>query len=259
MRIVCLSAEAADICARLGAWNEVVAVSAFADQRDLPRKPVVSGFANGDVPRVLAFEPDLVITFSDVQADLAAQLIRAGVTVLATNQRTLANIAQTIQLIGRALGRADAASKLAADFESQLEALRPGDQPRPRVYFEEWPDPLISGIGWVGDLIGLAGGVDVFASRRGKATRERHVTAAEVAAADPEIILASWCGKPVDLEAIRARAGFAEISAVRDSQLFEIASSDILQPGPRVLRGAREIARIIAEWRTCKLRSQLAA
>jgi iron complex transport system substrate-binding protein len=259
MRVVCLSAEAADICARLGAWDEVVAVSAFADQRDLSRKPVVSGFANGDAPRVLAFEPDLAITFSDVQADLAAQLIRAGVTVLATNQRTLANIAQTIQLIGRALGRADTASKLAADFESQLDELRSGNRPQPRVYFEEWPDPLISGIGWVGELIELAGGVDVFAARRGKAARERHVTAADVTAAEPEIILARWCGKPVDLDAIRARAGFAEISAVLDSQLFEMASSDILQPGPRVLRGAREIARIIAEWRTCKLQGHLAA
>ena len=259
MRIVCLSAEAADICARLGAWGEVVAVSAFASQRGLERRPVVAGFSTGDAAKVAALAPDLVITFSDVQAAMAAELIRRGCAVLATNQRSLAEIAQTIRLIGGAIGRATEAAALADEFASAVEKLRSSAEPQPRVYFEEWPEPPISGIGWVGEIVELCGGTDVFAERRGKASREREVTIAEIVAANPDIIIASWCGKPVDLDSIRRRDCFDRIAAVRSGELHALDSDSILQPGPRVLDGARTIRGIFDAWRARRpLRSCIA-
>jgi len=251
VRLVCLSAEAADICARLGAWDEVVAVSAFASQAGLAPRLVIGGFSTADCERIIEYRPDLVLCFSDVQAEITAQLLRLGATVLATNQRTLAEIAQAIRLIGNAIGRAAAGEELAAEFSSELEALKDTSLPSPRVYFEEWPDPLISAIGWVGELIELCGGIDVFAARRGPASRERVVQPAEVIAADPDILIASWCGRPVNLEAIRARPGFSAIRAVRDGQLHAVPSGLLLQPGPAILAGARELRRIFDLWRAC--------
>lgn len=278
MRIVCLSAEAADICARLGAWEDVVAVTAFASQAGLAVRPIISGFSTADCERVVALRPDLVICFSDVQADIAAQLIRRGCQVLTTNQRTLAEIAGAIRLIGGSIGRAAAAEKLAAEFLGGLEALKKSTSsflggtdgstpsssdsniagkkdatPKPRVYFEEWPDPLISAIGWIGELIEQCGGSDVFAARRKPASKDRVVEPQEVIAANPDIIIASWCGRRVDIDAIRARPGFSVIRAVQEHQIHAISSDVLLQPGPRVLDGARELRRIFDEWRTCNL------
>jgi len=252
VRIVCLSAEAADICARLGAWDEVVAVSAFAAQSGLDPRPVIGGFSTTDAERVAGFRPDLVLCFSDVQAEIAAQLVRRGCTVLTTNQRTLKEIGQTIRLLGGAIGRASAADTLATKFHADLAAQKISVGLSPRVYFEEWPEPLISGIGWVGELIELCGGIDVFAARRGPASQERAVQPEEVITADPEIIIASWCGRPVNLEAIRTRPGFATIRAVQDNQLHAIPSELLLQPGPAVLQGARELQRIFSAWRLAK-------
>jgi iron complex transport system substrate-binding protein len=249
VRIVCLSAEAADICARLGAWDEVVAVSAFASQTGLAPRPVIGGFSKADCERVAALRPDLIITFSDVQADIAAQLVRRGCTVLATNQRTLAEIGEAICLIGGAIGRAFAAERLAAEFRAELAALKNSATPPPRVYFEEWPDPLISAIGWVGELIEQCGGIDIFAARRGRASRERVVEPQEVIAAGPDIIIASWCGRRVEIDAIRARAGFSKIRAVQADRIHAIPSDLLLQPGPRVLEGGRELIRIFEAWR----------
>lgn len=254
MRIVCLSAESADICARLGAWEEVVAVSAFACQEGLQRRPVISGFSTCDCERVAELAPDLVITFSDVQAEIAGSLIRAGCAVLATNQRTLSEIADTIRLIGGAIGRAVEAERLAAEFTESLDALTTSAEPRPRVYFEEWPEPMISGIGWVGELIERAGGIDLFAHRRSKAARNRTLSIQEVAAADPDIILASWCGKRVDLLSIRNRAGMENTAAVRTRQIYALDSNDLLQPGPRLVHGLRAIRQALDGWRaaTCQ-------
>jgi len=249
VRIVCLSAEAADICARLGAWDDVVAVSAFAAQTGLAPRPVIGGFSRTDCGRVAELHPDLVICFSDVQADIAAQLIRGGCTVLATNQRTLREIAETIRLIGGAIGRTTAAKQLVKEFHQDLEALQNSTTPQPRVYFEEWPDPPISAIGWVGELIEHCGGMDLFAARRGRASRERVVAPEEVIAADPDIIVASWCGRRVDVGAIRARAGFSNLRAVQDGQIHTIHSDLLLQPGPRVLEGGRELLHIFEAWR----------
>jgi iron complex transport system substrate-binding protein len=256
VRIVCLSAEAADICARLGAWDDVVAVTAFASQAGLAVRPIISGFSTADCERVASLHPDLVLCFSDVQADIAAQLIRRGCTVLTTNQRTLAEIAGAIRLIGGAIGKAAAGERLAAEFLDEVKALkRSAREPQPRVYFEEWPDPLISAIGWVGELIEHCGGVDIFAARREPASKQRIAEAHEVIAANPDILIASWCGRPVDIEAIRTRPGFADIRAVRENQIHAISSDLLLQPGPRVLEGARTLHLIFDAWRTCNLAS----
>jgi iron complex transport system substrate-binding protein len=245
LRIVCLSAETADLCARLGAWDDVVAVSAYAIQEGLPPKPIASGFSSGSAEFILKHQPDLVLGYSDVQADLAAELIRAGATVLVTNQRTLPETCAAMRLIGNAIGRSQAVSELVAKFERELNELRRKPANRLRVYFEEWPEPPISGIAWVVELIELIGGIDVFASRRGRAARERMVTDEEIRASAPEVIFASWCGKPVDMEQMRAR--LSETPAVNAGRVFEIASADILQPGFRVLRGARLMHAIITE------------
>jgi iron complex transport system substrate-binding protein len=248
VRLVCLSAESADICARLGAWEDVVAVSAFASQEGLEHRPVIGGFSHTDDARILAAAPDLVITFSDVQAEITARLVRAGCAVLATNQRTLAEITQTIRVIGGAIGRERAATELAAQFTRELSDLDTDRHPQPRVYFEEWPEPLISGIGWVGEIIELCGGIDVFATRRGRSSRERVVSSEEIVAANPDVILASWCGRRVDLDKIRRRPGFSSIKAVQGNALQAIDSDLLLAPGPRLLEGAREVRRLLDQW-----------
>jgi iron complex transport system substrate-binding protein len=242
LRIVCLSAETADLCARLGAWDDVVAVSAYADQTGLPPKPVASGFSSGGANFILKFAPDLVLAYSDVQAELAASLIRAGANVLVTNQRTLAETVEAMRMVGRVIGRAAEVEALIAAFELELEALR---QPAPsglRVYFEEWPDPIITGIAWVGELIESLGGIDVFSDRRGRAAKDRVTTDAEVRGRSPDVIVASWCGKPVDLAALGSR--FAGTPAGLSGEIHEVASADILQPGPRLLQGVRALKSI---------------
>ena len=230
MRLVCLSAETADLCARLGAWDDVVAVSAYADQTGLPPKPVASGFSSGGADFILRFAPDLVLGYSDVQADLAAALIRAGATVLITNQRTLAETVSAMRLVGRALGRDSEAEAVIARFEAELAALRRPLGSGPRVYFEEWPDPPITGIPWVGELIELLGGIDVFADRRGRAAKQRVTSDEEARAREPEVVAASWCGKPVDLGELKRR--FVGTPAGLAGRIHEIPSADILQPGP---------------------------
>ena len=248
-RIVCLSAESADICDRLGAGDRVVAVSAFAPRSMRAGRAIVGGFSTLKRDDVLSIDPDLVITFSDVQAQMAADLIRNHCTVLATNQRSLDGIVRTILLIGRAIGCSFEAEKLASDFGCQLEKLRRDELPRPRVYFEEWDEPLISGIGWVSEAIDLVGGEDIFARPEAKASRDRAVEATAVCRADPQIIFVSWCGKPADLGKIAGRPGWPAISAVRNKEVYSIESADILQAGPGILPGVQRMAGIIERWR----------
>ena len=249
-RIICLSAESADICDRLGAADRVVGVSAFAPRSMRVGRAVVGGFSTLKMEEVLPIEPDLVITFSDVQAQISADLIRNHYTVLATNQRSMRGIVEAILLIGRAIGCSNQAEKLASDFERQLRDLRRDQEPRPRIYFEEWDEPLITGIGWVSEAIKLVGGDETIFSRAdAKSSRERQVEGSAVCRADPQIIFASWCGKPVDLQQITARPGWNVISAVKSGEIHEIDSADILQPGPRVLEGVKKISTIIEKWR----------
>jgi iron complex transport system substrate-binding protein len=243
-RIVCLSAESADWLWRLGAWDEVVGVTAyFPAPEGAPARPRVSGFSTARLPEITALNPDLVITFSDVQASLAAELIKAGLPVLATNQRTLAEIESTLRLIGRAVGREAKADELLLEFQRRLQPVdRHGT--RPRVYFEEWNDPFISGIAWVSELIERAGGADIFGELRAKrAASERVVSSEQIHQANPEIIFASWCGKPVEVPAIAKRPDWKNVAAVRAGRIHEILSDDILQPGFRLVLGYEELKR----------------
>jgi iron complex transport system substrate-binding protein len=212
----------------------------------------VGGFTTFRVDKILALEPDLVLAFSDLQRDVVGELIGAGVSVLCTNQRSFDDVLRAILVIGGALGCEAAARDLVADMRDEVTQIREYSSvwpDRPRVYFEEWMDPLVSGIGWVSDLVELAGGQDVFAElRERRGARERIVTADEVARRDPQIILASWCGKPVDRAAIAARPGWSAVAAVAAGQIHEIPGEDVLAPGPSLLHGLRRIHEIIHEF-----------
>lgn len=239
-RIVCLTEETVETLYLLGEEDRIVGVSGYAVRppRVRKEKPRVSAFTSADVPKILALDPDLVLTFSDLQAEIAAELIRAGVTVTAYNQRDIAGILAMIRHLGATVGQGERAAELAAGYErrlSQVAAAAKG-RARPRVYFEEWDDPLISGIGWVSEVIEIAGGRDVFAhlAVEGAATG-RIVMPEQVIAAAPDVIIASWCGKKVRPEKIAARPGWDTIPAVQQGRIFEIKSPLILQPGPAAL------------------------
>jgi iron complex transport system substrate-binding protein len=191
------------------------------------------------MPKILAFEPDLVLTFSDLQADIAAALIRHGIDVHAFNQRSISQILDMIRTLGRLVDAAERADRLACELAGAIANARQRAQQAPRrlkVYFEEWDDPMISGIGWVSELIDIAGGIDIFAELAScKAAKERIVTAAEVIRREPDIIVGSWCGKKFRPEKVAIRPGFERIPAVRRGALHEIKSALILQPGPAAL------------------------
>lgn len=249
-RIVCLTAEHVEICYALGAGDRVVGVPGTADRPPEARdKPRVGGFTSFRVDRILGLEPDLILAFSDLQADVSAELIRAGMTVLCTNQRSMDEILQAISIVGGVLGVAGPALDLVQDMRDEIRQVREYSSMwprRPRVYFEEWPDPLVTGIRWVSEVIEIAGGRDIFPERReGRAARERTVSADEVARRDPDIILASWCGKPVDLVSIAARPGWQGVSAVKSGRVHEVDGADILCPGPSVLVGLRRIHELV--------------
>jgi iron complex transport system substrate-binding protein len=249
-RIVTLTAETTEIAFAVGAGERVVGVSGYAVRpAEARKKPKVAAFQTAHVARILALKPDLVLGFSDLQADIAAELIRAGVTVLITNQRSLAETYDAVALIGAAVGEPAAGLRLAAETRNAIEsvAARPGrPSSPPRTYFEEWDEPMIGGIAWVSELIELAGGDDIFPElRSGTTASQRLVSDEQVIERDPEIIVASWCGKKARLEKIAARPGWGAISAVRNGRLFEVKAPDILQPGPSLVHGARQLAAII--------------
>jgi iron complex transport system substrate-binding protein len=242
-RIVCLSAEAVDMLDRLGAGDFVVGVSAFA--RDCPAargKTVVSGFTTFRYDTIESLRPDLIIGFSDLQADALCELAKRGYPVLLTNQRTLDEMFDALAMIGRIVGKGETAEALARELQCRLDMARQvhrGGRPRPKIYFEEWDDPLITGIAWVGELIAAAGGDDVFAElARGRSATERIVQCNDVIERSPDIIIASWCGKRADLATIRARPGWEAIPAVAHNRVYEIHSDYCLQPGPALITEA---------------------
>lgn len=240
-RIICLTEETVETLYLLGQEHRIVGVSGYAvrPKRVRREKPPVSAFTSADIPKILALEPDLVLTFSDLQADIAASLLREGVTVMGFNQRDIAGILAMIRSLGALTGTLEQAEELAAGYEarlSRLRAQRPEKERRPLVYFEEWDEPMISGIKWVSELIEIAGGRDAFPELSGeKAAKDRIVTGEQVIAAQPDVILASWCGKKVRPERIAERPGWGSIPAVRNQRIVEIKSPLILQPGPAAL------------------------
>jgi iron complex transport system substrate-binding protein len=251
-RIVCLTEETTETLYRIGAGDLVVGVSGYTVRpKEARKKPRISTFLDADFERILELKPDVVLGFSDLQADLARELAKRGVPVMVFNQRSIAEILQAVRVIGAIAGRAEGADALARELEGGLERIAEegrGLPRRPRVFFEEWPDPLISGIRWVSELIEVAGGEDVCAeSRASQAAKGRIYDAEEVARRDPEVVVASWCGKKVKRDAIVARPGWEGVCAVRDDQIYEISSALILQPGPAALTdGVGELHAIIA-------------
>jgi iron complex transport system substrate-binding protein len=247
-RIVCLSAEAADWLWRIGAWENIVGVTVYFTQpANAPPKPRVSGFSSANLDEITKLNPDLIITFSDVQTKLAAELIQRGFSVLATNQRTLMEIENTLALLARIVNRECEGENLLTEFRKRLAPVK-NVAHRPRVYFEEWNAPLISGIAWVSELIERAGGEDIFANLRIKrAAPERVVSAEQVWRANPELIFASWCGEPVQADEIAARPGWENMVAVREKRIHEMPGEDILQPGFRLVHGYEHMKRLLAE------------
>ncbi len=240
-RIICLTEETVETLYLLGEQDRIVGVSGYAVRPPQVRreKPRVSAFISADVPKILELKPDLVLAFSDLQADIAAELVRAGVAVHVFNQRDVAGILAMIRTLGALVDAAAQADRLASQYEQRLADVAAAARQRgtkPKVYFEEWDDPLISGIGWVSELIEIAGGEDILPQLRfQKAAKDRIIAPDVVRAAAPDVILASWCGKKVVPDKIRGRPGWSEIPAVRDNRIVEIKSPLILQPGPAAL------------------------
>jgi iron complex transport system substrate-binding protein len=270
-RIVCLTEETTETLYLLGEGDRVVGVSGYTVRPPEARqKPKVSAFINARFDKIEALKPDLVLAFSDLQADIARELIRRGYPVYCFNQRSVAEILQMIRIVGALVGCADKAHALAADIARGLESIRrqttvrPGSNEgqtgvrrgsdrgltpmcRPRVFFEEWPDPLISGIRWVEELVEIAGGDPIFPELRDKALgKDRIVDSATVIERNPDVIVASWCGKAMKKKTITDRPGWDRINAVRQGRIHEIKSSYILQPGPASLtEGVRQLHAIL--------------
>jgi len=255
-RIVCLTEETTETLYLLGRQDRIVGISGYTVRppRARKEKPKVSAFISAKIDKILALEPDLVLGFSDMQADIAAQLIRAGVQVHVFNQRTVAGIFEMIRTLGALADAEDGARGLIAAFRDGLADIRrdAASLPRrPRVYFEEWDDPMISGIGWVSELIALAGGEDCFAelALAPSATERIVADGTAVIRRAPDIVIGSWCGKKFRPEKVRARPGWHAVPAIRDGHVYEIKSCDILQPGPAALTdGVRQIAAIFRQW-----------
>jgi iron complex transport system substrate-binding protein len=246
-RIVCLTEETTETLYLLGAGDRVVGISGYTVRPPEARsKPKVSAFINARFDKIDALRPDLILAFSDLQADIAAELIRRGHPVMTFNQRSVAEILQTIRIVGALVGRTDAACELALSLERGLDEIRRGSAAlsrRPRVFFEEWDDPLISGIRWVDELIEIAGGDTLFPELREQGlAKNRIVSPDAVAEKDPEVIIASWCGKAMKRRTIVERPGWDRVSAVRNGHIYEVKSTYILQPGPASLtEGVRRL------------------
>ena len=241
-RIVCMTTETVEILYALSEQDRIAGITGYTVYPPQARKekPKVYAFTSGDLNKIMAVQPDLVLTFSDLQADIARDLIKAGVPVYAFNQRSLDDTLAMIETIGRLVGAEDRALALVAGLEAQIvehrahaEARVARTGHRPRVYFEEWDEPLISGIRWASELIEIAGGEDVFAERaRSPLAKDRRPSAAENIAAAPDIIIGSWCGKHFRPERVAARPGWENIPAVNSGRMHEIKSAVILTPGP---------------------------
>lgn len=251
-RIICLTEETTETLYLLGEQDRIVGVSGYTVRPPEARqKPKVSAYINAKFDKIISLKPDLVFAFSDLQADIAAELIRRGLTVFTFNQRSIVEIMEMILTIGRIVGSAEKAAQLVTTLQSDMDAIAASASRfpyRPRVLFEEWYDPLISGIRWVDELIEIAGGDSVFPElRECQAAKDRIINPADVIGRDPQVIIGSWCGRQVKKDLIRARAGWANISAVRNDRIYEIKSAYILQPGPAALtEGLRQLHEILA-------------
>ncbi|QTD46821.1 cobalamin-binding protein [Ottowia testudinis] len=259
-RIVCLTEETTEWLYLLGEEARIAGISGFTvrPRRARDEKSRVSAFTSAKIDKILALEPDLVLGFSDMQADIAAQLIRAGVPVMVFNQRSVAQIFDMLAQVAAMVGAAERGQTLLLQYRERLALMDQAVQAqmaqgrrRPRVYFEEWDEPPISGIRWVSELVRIAGGDDCFPELAAEPLGKQRIIAdpLEVVRRAPDIIIGSWCGKKFRPEKVAARPGWQDVPAVRHAQLFEIKSPDILQPGPAALTdGAEQLHRIVMQW-----------
>ena len=255
-RIVCLTEETTETLYLLGQEDRIVGISGFTVRppRARKEKPKVSAFLTAKIDQILDLKPDLVLGFSDLQADIAQDLIRRGIEVMVFNQRSVSGILRMIRTVGAMVDQADQGQALASELEDGLHDIRASAERlprRPRVYFEEWYDPLISGIGWVSELVGIAGGDDCFPELAKESLAKGRIIEdpLEVVRRAPDLIIGSWCGRKFRPEKLMARPGWEDVPAVRDEQVHEVKSAIILQPGPAALTdGVREIHRRVQEW-----------
>ena len=254
-RIVCLTEETTETLYLLGEERRIVGISGYTVRPPRARreKPKVSAFLSAKNDKILELKPDLVLGFSDLQADIARDLAKAGLNVFLFNQRSVQQILDMILVLSSLIGCADRGKDLAARLEANLNAIRTaakGFPRRPKVYFEEWDEPMISGIRWVSELVEIAGGEDIFTElSRSQAATGRIVAPEAVVNKAPDIMVASWCGKKFRPERVRTRAGWETVPAVRDGELHEIKSAMILQPGPAALTdGLDQLVRIVGDW-----------
>jgi iron complex transport system substrate-binding protein len=255
-RIVCLTEEPTEVLYALGQEHRIVGISGFTVRpaRARREKPRVSAFTSAKVDRILALQPDFVVGFSDIQADIAQALIKSGIEVWISNHRSVDGILGYVRRLGALVGAADQADRYALELEAHIQRVRQAAtllRRRPRVYFEEWDDPLITCIRWVSELVGIAGGDDVFPERALCALGKDRILgdAGEVVRRAPDIILGSWCGKRFRPERVASRIGWDQVPAVRDGELHEIKSPLILQPGPAALTdGLDAVHRVVRQW-----------
>ena len=250
-RIICLTEETTETLYLLGEGDRVVGISGYTVRPpEARRKPKVSSFLHARYEKIEALEPDLILAFSDLQAEITNDLVKRGYPVFTFNQRSVAEILQMIRVLAGIVGVAEKGDALAATFERGLDAIREQAAAlprRPRVFFEEWYEPLISGIRWTEELVSIAGGEPIFPELASAGlARDRIVAGEDVIARAPEVIIGSWCGKPVRKERIKARPGWDAIPAVRNDQIYEVKSTYILQPGPAALtEGVTQLHAII--------------
>ena len=255
-RIVCLTEETTETLYLLGEQQRIVGISGYTVRPKIARqeKPRISAFTSANIEKILELEPDLVLGFSDLQADIAASLTRAGLQVHIFNQRSVAGILQMIAVLGGMIGAPEKAGALANDLRRGLNTIAQSAARRtrrPRIYFEEWKDPLISGIGWVSELITIAGGEDCFPELAIERSAKGRIIAdpSDVIRRAPDIIIGSWCGTRFQPDEVRSRTGWQDIPAVRTGHIFEIKSPEILQPGPAALTdGIHRLHDIIGRW-----------
>ena len=259
-RVICMTEETTETLYLLGEEDRIVGISGFTVRppRARKEKPKVSAFTSAKIDRILALEPDLVLGFSDLQADIAADLVRRGIEVHVFNHRSVNGIFRMIRTLGGLIGEQSRAEALVAELTEGVEAVRRASSQagkRPRVYFEEWDEPHISGIRWVSELVGIAGGDDCFPELAREPLGKDRIIAdsMEIVRREPDIIIGSWCGKKFRAERVAERPGWQNVPAVRDDELHEVKSAVILQPGPAALtEGLAELHRIVSDWQSRK-------
>lgn len=254
-RIICLTTETVEVLYMLGEQDRIVGISGYTTRPEIARKekPKVSAFTTAKIDKILALKPDLVLGFSNLQADIAAELIKAGIEVHVFNQRSIDDILRMILTTGRLVGATQQAERIVEDLTLQMAEARKIGKTLPRkpsVYFEEWNDPMMCSIRWAAELIDIAGGEDCFPElSQFHSARDRVVTPAQVLARMPDIIIGSWCGKKFQPEEVMAREGWNAIPAIKNKLVFEIKSADILQPGPSVFTyGLKQLETILQQW-----------